>query len=495
MDQRTPPDLHSDMVAAARAVSLSAGQRAQAEDRDDGFPAADVADLVRLGLLAAPIPSDLGGSGLGEEPGAWKLADVLRLVGYGSLALGRLYEGHVNALQLIAQYGDLGQRARLFADAGAGHLFGVWNTEPPGGGVVIEDCVDGSRLGGVKTFASGSGFVTRALVTGRSPGGETLMLVVPLPAGARADLSAWRAHGMRASATGTLDFNGLALLPDAVLGNPDDYFRQPVFSSGAWRFTAVQLGGIEAVFDVWRAHLVGTGREADPHQLARLGEGAIAVEGARQWVARAAAMATDADAGPRTGRGLRQPSPAGRGEGRPRRAAARPALRGAAGLPADAPAGAAHARPRHLPAPARTRSGPHRRGGGDLQDARHGGGPLERGGRMIGSSRAHAAPGREGRDAAVWRDAPQRYGRISRGFHWLMAALFAWQFAGALLYVGIGDTALTRFVGGSHFTLGATLFVLALLRGAWGLANLPRRLPHPGRLGRAAQRATPCSTA
>ncbi|MCJ2052193.1 cytochrome b [Methylobacterium sp. J-070] len=106
---------------------------------------------------------------------------------------------------------------------------------------------------------------------------------------------------------------------------------------------------------------------------------------------------------------------------------------------------------------------------------------------MIGSSRAHAAPGREGRDAAVWRDAPQRYGRISRGFHWLMAALFAWQFAGALLYVGIGDTALTRFVGGSHFTLGATLFVLALLRGAWGLANLPRRPPHPGRLGRAAQ--------
>ena len=158
---------------------------------------------------------------------------------------------------------------------------------------MIEDCGDGSRLGGVKTFASGAGFVTRALVTGRSPGGETLMLVVPLPAGARADLSAWRAHGMRASATGTLDFNGLALLPDAVLGNPDDYFRQPVFSSGAWRFTAVQLGGIEAVFDVWRAHLVGTGREADPHQLARLGEGAIAVEGARQWVARAAAMATD----------------------------------------------------------------------------------------------------------------------------------------------------------------------------------------------------------
>lgn len=87
---------------------------------------------------------------------------------------------------------------------------------------------------------------------------------------------------------------------------------------------------------------------------------------------------------------------------------------------------------------------------------------------------------------AVWRDTPQRYGRVSRFFHWLMAGLFAWQFAGALLYVGLGDTALTRFVGGSHFTLGATLFVLVLLRGAWGLANLPHRPPHRGRLGRAA---------
>ncbi|MEX7407388.1 cytochrome b, partial [Pseudomonas aeruginosa] len=50
----------------------------------------------------------------------------------------------------------------------------------------------------------------------------------------------------------------------------------------------------------------------------------------------------------------------------------------------------------------------------------------------------------------------------------------------------IGDTALTRFVGGSHFTLGFTLFVLVLLRGAWGLMNLGRRPPHLGRLGRAA---------
>lgn len=86
----------------------------------------------------------------------------------------------------------------------------------------------------------------------------------------------------------------------------------------------------------------------------------------------------------------------------------------------------------------------------------------------------------------VWQDTPERYGLISRGFHWLMAALFAWQFAGALLYVGIGDTALTRFVGGSHFSLGFVLFVLVLFRGTWGLLNLRRRPAVPGRAGQAA---------
>lgn len=296
MDQRTPPDLASDAVAAARQAALAAARRANEQDRDDGFPAEDVADLGRLGLLAAPIPADEGGVGLGEEPDACGLAAVLRLVGYGSLALGRIYEGHVNALQLVARYGSLSQRARLFADVRDGHLFGVWNTDPPG------DCLklgDDCRLRGVKTFASGAGFVTRALVTvKRAPGAPPLMLVVPLEPGSRADLSGWHAHGMRASATGTVDFEDIAVTGDEILGGWDDYHRQPVFSGGAWRFAAVQLGGVEAVFDAWRGHLAAIGRGADAHQLARLGEGAIAVEGARGWVERAARIVSEDDLAP-----------------------------------------------------------------------------------------------------------------------------------------------------------------------------------------------------
>jgi cytochrome b561 len=85
-----------------------------------------------------------------------------------------------------------------------------------------------------------------------------------------------------------------------------------------------------------------------------------------------------------------------------------------------------------------------------------------------------------------WMDTPKRYGLISRCFHWVMAALFAWQFLGALLYVGLGDTALTRGVGQSHFALGFTLFIMVGARGVWGLANLQRRPLHSDMVGRIA---------
>lgn len=298
MDTLTPPGLARDLlgqdpVAAAEHIAGRAAGRAAAHDHHGGFPAGDVADLAEAGLLAAPIPAEFGG-GLGEEPGARDLAAVLRLVGTGSLALGRVYEGHVNALQLVARYGRAEQCDAFFADARAGHLFGVWNTQDSRSGLALSPRGGGFTLAGGKTFASGAGHVTRALVTARTePDGPPLMLVVPLEAGTRADLSAWRAQGMRASATGTVDFTGLAVGPEALLGGPDDYHREPHFSGGAWRFAAVQLGGIEAVFDAWRGHLARTGRGGDPHQRARLGEGAIAVETARHWVFRAAETVSD----------------------------------------------------------------------------------------------------------------------------------------------------------------------------------------------------------
>jgi len=96
---------------------------------------------------------------------------------------------------------------------------------------------------------------------------------------------------MRASATGAVDFSGVAVDPIEIVGRDGDYERQPWFSGRAWRFAAVHLGGMERLLDLHRDHLRQTGRGQDPHQAARLGQAALAVETARLWVERAATIA------------------------------------------------------------------------------------------------------------------------------------------------------------------------------------------------------------
>ncbi len=217
---------------------------------------------------------------------------VLRLVGGADLSLGRIYEGHVNAAQLVDAYGDDGQRAFL----AGGRVAGVWNTEPAPG-MTIAPAGDGRwRLGGAKSFATGGGHIDAALITAGLPdGGKQLVLVDIADHADRSDNGAWRVRGMRATGSGLYDFDGLIVGPDALIGAPGDYEREPRFSAGAWRFTAVQLGAVEALVRHLRDHLVRTGKGDDPVQRRRFADCVVAARSAGMWVRRAARMAEAAD--------------------------------------------------------------------------------------------------------------------------------------------------------------------------------------------------------
>lgn len=287
------------LIEQVRDVAHLAATRAGDLDQDGAFPTEDIRALAAIGALRAPLPPAYDGLGLGTTPeGALPLLEVLRWIGHGSLPLGRLYEGHVNALALVVRFGSASQVAAAARDADKGMLFGVWNTQGTDR-LVLEEAKSGWRLHGRKTFASGAGFIGRALVTAGSNDGGVLMVLARLDQeaceGTRADLSDWRAHGMRASATGSYDFSGLAVTASDIIGSDGDYHREPNFSAGAWRFAAVQLGGIERLLDEARFHLRGAGRAADPHQLARIGEAAVAAETAKLWVTRAAELAEHED--------------------------------------------------------------------------------------------------------------------------------------------------------------------------------------------------------
>ena len=109
----------------AREVGEKAFARAGDYDEDGAYPAEDVAALHESGLVTAVLPVRSGGAGLSGVA----LSEVLRSIGSGSLPLGRLFEGHVNALELVLRYGERRQIDMVAEEARAGKLFGVWNTD------------------------------------------------------------------------------------------------------------------------------------------------------------------------------------------------------------------------------------------------------------------------------------------------------------------------------------------------------------------------------
>ena len=270
---------------AARRVADAASRRAAEADHPGGFPEADIEALREAGLLAAPLRGHEGGVGLGTAPGSLHaLLTVLRTVGRGSLPLGRLYEGHVNALLLIDQFGTDAQRSQWAADARDGHLFGVWNTEIPADGVRYTVDGDRVRVEGAKTFASGCAHVTRPLVPGALGDGWQIA-VLPLDTlDATVESEWWQAEGMRASQSGRVDVSGTTVGTGALLGTPGDYLREPAFTGGSIRFAAVQLGGAEALARAARAHLARLGRTDHAGQQARFGQITTALETGALWL-------------------------------------------------------------------------------------------------------------------------------------------------------------------------------------------------------------------
>jgi alkylation response protein AidB-like acyl-CoA dehydrogenase len=257
------------------------------------FPSDDVHLLGKMGLLQAFAPGSADRDGFSShERHVSNLFDCLRLLGRANLSLGRIFEGHVNATLLIARYGDDRIRERMAEAVSRGKLFGVWNTEAAPG-TSLEN-VDGRWVvTGAKTYATGAGHLDFAVITARLPGGGKQMLVMPVGEQRdRADPGAWRVSGMRATVSGAHDFSGVTVGAEDFLGGPGDYEREPMFTAGAWRFTAVQLGGIEALVQHLRNHLQASGGAEDPIHRARFARTVAMARTAYLWV-REAAMRTE----------------------------------------------------------------------------------------------------------------------------------------------------------------------------------------------------------
>jgi alkylation response protein AidB-like acyl-CoA dehydrogenase len=286
----------AECFASATEIADYCAANAATIDCHGSFPVWEFDRIAAAGLLAVPLMPELGGLGLGIDASlTHETLVLLKKIGWGNLAVGRLYEGHINALQLIQTFGTPEQIDRYAADARDRHkIFGVWNAEADDGLKVIPLETGGYQLQGSKTFCSGAGYVDRPFVNGALPGGGWQMCIVPMDrVETCSNADWWQPSGMRATASHKIDFSNVELDAGAAIGEAEDYNRQPWLTVGSIRFAAVQLGGAEALFDLTRQYLHSLNRTKDPYQETRVAQMAIAIESGNLWLKGAAKIIAD----------------------------------------------------------------------------------------------------------------------------------------------------------------------------------------------------------
>ncbi|WP_295048109.1 acyl-CoA dehydrogenase family protein [uncultured Paracoccus sp.] len=223
-----------------------------------------------------------------DDPRA--LFHALAAIGRASLSAGRIFEGHVNAVKLLRLHdGPLGPVRE-------GRLHGIWGAEGPD-----PVRIDGGILRGQKLFCSGADVLDRIVVSVRDGDRPQLLLFTREQLQGRLFPDEWQVSGMRATASGRCDLNGLAVADAVPLGRPGDYLTEPHFYGGVWRYAAVHLGGMRALTAITADQLQSRNQADAPLQAMRLHRMVTACETARLWLEQAACAverpeATPADA-------------------------------------------------------------------------------------------------------------------------------------------------------------------------------------------------------
>jgi alkylation response protein AidB-like acyl-CoA dehydrogenase len=263
-----------DSVRSLITTETPAGNGA-ADEKAGSWPGAATAvafaEAVESGRLNLPLP------GGGRTRERWA---VLADLAGEDLSLGRLAEGHADALAILAELGVL-------TDPPGGSRWGVWAAQPPGPRLMASRAHGGWRLDGTKQYCSGARSLTHALVTAVAPDGSRLFTVGTQPLAPVPD--SWPATGMAASDTLDVEFTDV---PAEPVGGPGGYTGRPGFAHGGAGVAACWYGGARGVGQTLLA--AAAERDIGPHALAHLGAVDIALRTARSALD-AAAAEIDAD--------------------------------------------------------------------------------------------------------------------------------------------------------------------------------------------------------
>ena len=218
-------------------------------------------------------------------PGHGATAERLRRLaelGRKDLVVCRLVEGHVDAVAIRAELGDVEPEATT-----GGERWGVWAAAPAS--VRAQHSPAGWRLTGDRPWCSGAAWCTDALVTAAADDGIRLFAVHNRTPYASPLDDTWPAIGMAGSDSRTIRFTDAPARP---VGAPEAYVDRPGFWHGGVGVAACWFGGAQGIADT----LLGAARRTDlgPHALAHLGAVDVALGAAAAVLAEAAGR-IDAD--------------------------------------------------------------------------------------------------------------------------------------------------------------------------------------------------------
>ncbi|MGI4857835.1 MAG: acyl-CoA dehydrogenase [Janthinobacterium lividum] len=250
------PSISTPDDALRRALdALTAGVDGPAPPYDARQVGAALAFLVGRGVDRPPLP----GSAAGATLTRWRM---LASVAAHDVGLVKLYEGHTDALAILAELGA--------APAPHGTRWAVWASEPPQARLVARpvaghvsgqpqglahapvagtgnapDRAPGVRLDGRKAWCSGAANVTHALITAWLDDQTSCLVRVALDQpGVRVTGEGWHARGMAATASVDVVFENAAA---TLVGAPGDYLARPGFWHGGAGIGACWFGAAAAI--------------------------------------------------------------------------------------------------------------------------------------------------------------------------------------------------------------------------------------------------------
>ncbi|MDD2137698.1 acyl-CoA dehydrogenase [Pseudomonas kurunegalensis] len=162
---------------------------------------------------------------------------VLARVAGCDLSLAKLYEGHTDALAILAECGA--------AQHAFNGIWGVWAAEPPDArAYIVERNGERVRLQGRKAWCSGALQIDRALLTAWEDD-QPQLVAIELPHPSQHILAEhWQAVGMAATSSVVIEFDDS---PGLAIGSPGQYLSRPGFWQGGAGIAACWYGAAEAL--------------------------------------------------------------------------------------------------------------------------------------------------------------------------------------------------------------------------------------------------------